>query len=596
MRFSFSSWRRALAAAHLDHEEELYRTLEHCSFKKTKDWDDKGQTVTWEGTIAHPDLERSYRIAIHYDDRYPFVRPNVYPIDPPIINQRHQYPSERRGKAPGALCLFPHTPDLWSVGLGCDVIIERVVSWLKAYEEGGLDYEFAPPEIERFFPDQQRLDKPALLLLETLLDNTNKTQGECLLLPTSPGEFGILTCHDMDFTIQSEALSSIIPNSILISDKPVKGRWFALECEPLLPVPLNLAELMRLLVRAGRPLKAVSELATDDIELVALRYPTTFGMHWLVFATYFTVPRGNRGSFRKKNLHYRILQANSAKSVWLYQTYYISKDTIFRRVAGFDVEVLLEKKCLILGCGSIGSRVAENLIKTGVGHLILLDKDVMRAGNVTRHVLGLDSISKKKAVALREHLLRKNVFAKVESVVYDPLTQPENFEQLVFSVDLVISCLGSDGTEVFVNAVCKSAGKPVIFCRSHLQSRIGAILISMEGRGCFECLSKHLTGPECPIPRLPEIAYKDLVGLDADCGSAFLPASAIDLDHVALHCSRLILAMLQGQDLKNNYWLVRGREFEVGEFPSLSGPVREPFRQFEYEISTAAECTVCKAA
>ena len=321
-----------------------------------------------------------------------------------------------------------------------------------------------------------------------------------------------------------------------------------------------------------------------------------FGMHWLVFATNFIVPQGNRGGFRKENLHYRILQANSRNSVWLYPTYYISKDTIFRRVAGFDVEGLLKTKCLILGCGSIGSRVAENLIKTGVGHLILLDKDVMRAGNVSRHVLGLDSISKKKAIALRAHLQRKNVFAKVESLVYDPLTQAQNFERLVVSVDFVVSCLGSDGTEVFVNAVCKSLGKPVIFCRSHLQSRIGAILISMEGKGCFECLSKYLGRPECVIPRLPQIPYNDLVGLDADCGSAFLPASAIDLDLVALHCSRLTLAMLQREELKNNYWLVRGREFEAGEFPTLTGAIREPFRQFEYEVFTEAECSVCKAA
>jgi hypothetical protein len=76
----------------------------------------------------------------------------------------------------------------------------------------------------------------------------------------------------------------------------------------------------------------------------------------------------------------------------------------------------------------------------------------------------------------------------------------------------------------------------------------------------------------------------------------FMPASAIDLDLVSLHCGRLALALLQGEHLDNNYWLVRGREFAPEEVPLLTGPIREPFREFKYDVSAAAECNICKAA
>jgi hypothetical protein len=211
-------------------------------------------------------------------------------------------------------------------------------------------------------------------------------------------------------------------------------------------------------------------------------------------------------------------------------------------------------------------------------------------------VLGLDTVGQNKAEALREHLLKKNVFAQIESVTYNPVSEVQKFERLLGSVDLVISCLGSDGTELFVNLACSGLAKPVIFCRSHLHARIGTILISQGLKACFECLSRHLEQSDCEIPRIPEIPYKDLVDLDADCGSAFLPASAIDLDFVSLHCARLALAALQEEHFDNNYWLLRGREFARDEFPSLTGSIREPFREFKYDVSAASECNICKAA
>jgi hypothetical protein len=102
-----------------------------------------------------------------------------------------------------------------------------------------------------------------------------------------------------------------------------------------------------------------------------------------------------------------------------------------------------------------------------------------------------------------------------------------------------------------------------------------------------------LNAEDCPIPRPPEIPYKELVGLDGDCGSAFLPASAVDLDLVALHCARLTLSVLQGETLSYNYLLIRGRSFLESEYPELKGDMRAPFRLHQYDVPRNFECHMC---
>src|SRR4029077_12946641 len=128
------------------------------------------------------------------------------------------------------------------------------------------------------------------------------------------------------------------------------GKWFALEREPW-PVPLNLADLLRLLQHNGRQLKKLSALARDKAKVVALTYPVGAANHWLVFGANFILPSKNRGGFREKTFHYKILEKNASNSVWLYPAHDVTKETLFRRVRGFEVEVLAQKRCTIIGCG-----------------------------------------------------------------------------------------------------------------------------------------------------------------------------------------------------------------------------------------------------
>lgn len=600
MRLSFKEKQIALRDAHLARERQLYASVPYGTFNKIKDWDDKGPTVIWEGTIVSPELRDRYKVQIHYGAAYPYKRPNVYPLEPRIENQRHQEPTSGRTDLPGGLCLLPHNPDRWVVGLTCHDLVERAIVWLKAYENKTLDQEFAPPEIERFFPPANQLHRPGILLVNSLLaTNATEHNGGCLLMPTKSGRFGFLYIFgevDTDTAVQelTRLLSLILPGESLAKDGWLTGDWFDFDCEPKMPVPLSSAAFLDLLEQNGRSSSERLALARKKPQILAVRYPTTVGQHWLIFQSKFTFPA--RAGFRKETFEIKVREVNKSNPLRLYSAYHINPETIFRRVSGYEVEKLQKKKCILLGCGSIGSRIGEVLIKSGVGSLALIDKEEMRAGNVSRHVLGLDYIGRNKAEGLKEFLHKRNPDAKIGAFPWDILSAPEALSELVKQSDLIISCLGNDAAELFASSVALSDNKPIIYCRSFLKGTLGQIFLSQPAHhpACFNCASSYLDSPDCPVPRVPQLPYTELVGLDGDCGAAFIPASGVDLDLISLHGARITLALLQDQQISTNYWLVRGREFGPEEYPEIAAELREPFRQHAYSIPASSDCENCR--
>jgi len=69
----------------------------------------------------------------------------------------------------------------------------------------------------------------------------------------------------------------------------------------------------------------------------------------------------------------------------------------------------------IAGCGGLGSAVAIALARTGVGHLLLVDFDVVEPSNLNRQQFFIDQIGLPKVDALRDNLLRMNPYVRTET-------------------------------------------------------------------------------------------------------------------------------------------------------------------------------------
>ncbi|MGB3470325.1 MAG: ThiF family adenylyltransferase [Erythrobacter sp.] len=69
----------------------------------------------------------------------------------------------------------------------------------------------------------------------------------------------------------------------------------------------------------------------------------------------------------------------------------------------------------IVGCGSVGAKIAASLARSGVGNFVLVDGDVFFAGNIVRNELDWNSVGLNKPDAVKARLTDLNPSARVRS-------------------------------------------------------------------------------------------------------------------------------------------------------------------------------------
>lgn len=120
---------------------------------------------------------------------------------------------------------------------------------------------------------------------------------------------------------------------------------------------------------------------------------------------------------------------------------------IFHRLEllfGKDVVAqIAQKRVIVFGVGGVGSWCAESLVRSGIGHLTIVDNDVVSVTNVNRQLPATTlTVGRPKVEVLRERLLEINPAADIVSmpVVYDAESS-ESFHLDTF--DYVIDAIDS---------------------------------------------------------------------------------------------------------------------------------------------------------
>ena len=97
---------------------------------------------------------------------------------------------------------------------------------------------------------------------------------------------------------------------------------------------------------------------------------------------------------------------------------------------------------LQIGTGSLGSMVAEQLVRADQQKLTVVDPDVFTVGNLVRHTLGMQHIRKRKAVELSHKL---NISVPHSKVIAFPNDVVSDNDQITYSEYRVIfDCTGED--------------------------------------------------------------------------------------------------------------------------------------------------------
>lgn len=126
------------------------------------------------------------------------------------------------------------------------------------------------------------------------------------------------------------------------------------------------------------------------------------------------------------------------------------------------MERLAASTVAIFGIGGVGSFVAEGLARAGVGHLVLIDNDVICLSNINRqiHATG-DTVGRRKTEAMRERILGINPEAVVDRI--DDFYLPENGEKFFRQdYDYVADAIDTITGKIHLVLQCHERGIPII--------------------------------------------------------------------------------------------------------------------------------------
>lgn len=162
---------------------------------------------------------------------------------------------------------------------------------------------------------------------------------------------------------------------------------------------------------------------------------------------------------------------------------------------------------LIIGTGGLGSPVGLYLAAAGVGHLGLVDYDVVDFTNLQRQIVhGSSWLGDRKVASARERLLDLN--PDIEVTVYDEPFTSENAFRIAERYDLIIDGTDNFPTRYLVNDVCVMTGKPNVYGSIFRFEGQASVFWAEEGP-CYRCLF-----PEPPPPGLvPSCAEGGVFGV-----------------------------------------------------------------------------------
>ena len=234
---------------------------------------------------------------------------------------------------------------------------------------------------------------------------------------------------------------------------------------------------------------------------------------------------------------------------------------------------------LLLGAGGLGSPVAFYLAAAGVGHLRLVDDDVVDRSNLQRQILHTEArIGTAKVASAAAALSALNPRTRVEAV--RERASAANVERLLDGVDVVVDGADNFPARYLLNDACVHLGKPLVYGAVHRFEGQASVFDAGRRRGeapCYRCLF-----PEPPPPEAaPNCAEAGVLGV--------LPGVVGLLQ--ATETIKLLLDLgepLAGRLLHFDALAMRFRETRL--LPDPECPVCAPGRPFAGYGEVAAAC------
>ena len=423
------------------------------------------------------------RVTVELGERWPFAPPSVVP-DPPGPDDQRSWHRE----LDGGLCLYTEDDRNGLPWLDPNAFLAQVTAWFDR-DAAGWPGDAPDLDLDRYFTRAPRTVTVLYDVLDPLVGN---------FIRLRPG-------RNQTLVVIGRGSSPAKP-----SRRQVFGYCADLGT-PERP-PRDWAQLADLLPEDAAPLEKA--IAQRKVSLLLLRYRRE-GHEGVLALDAAPLDKGG----------IRLLSQPSAST----------SDAVTRLRAGPAREALRAKSAAVVGCGAIGSFVADLLVRAGVGRLTLLDDDVLRPGNLVRHLAGPDEVGLTKAHAVRRAL--GGASCTTELTAQDgSLATAADAAELLTGHDLVVDATADGAASALLRYAAEAQGTHVL-----------SVCVQNDGTTMRVDVAPPMNGAE-PLPtspRRPTLAP----AFEGGCGSPVSPTPPPAVVEAAAMAARHASALLAGQPL-----------------------------------------------
>lgn len=166
-----------------------------------------------------------------------------------------------------------------------------------------------------------------------------------------------------------------------------------------------------------------------------------------------------------------------------------SREEMYSRSKGIlEVDILSNKRVMIIGLGSFGSQIAVELAKAGVGEFALFDFDRVELHNLARHTCTIKDLGRLKTDAIKDAVMGKNKLAKVDLFPINITDHKDLMDEQVAKADLIICTTDNNASRFSLTAFLLKHKKVALFGRAVTRAEGGDVFRHRPDGPCYNCL------------------------------------------------------------------------------------------------------------
>lgn len=273
------------------------------------------------------------------------------------------------------------------------------------------------------------------------------------------------------------------------------------------------------------------------------------------------------------------------------------EEGLFARSKGLLSEQLRTCRVLINGAGSVGSYIAEQMVRSGVGAVTLIDPDTVEFANLSRTNFTAADVGHLKIDALARRLLSVSPslsVTRVPSNLHDLST--DTLTRLFEQADFVICAVDDRRAQLLINHFAYHHRRPAVFVGIYRGARSGEVVFIEPPLPCFDCATRFRSEVTSEGERSTDYGTGRLVAevaLGVDIQAITAAGIRIALSRLVRDNESSLASFTTGLDRRQ--YAILGVDPKVDILDEVLGdaPAQYAYRSIWITLQRNEECVVC---